>query len=137
MNESEHYCHWHDHFVAEVAKAMKLESDLSAVRKELEEAKRERAALSHDIDRHIAIASMEAERAETAESALAAAQKDAIDAITERDEWVIKWTLMRRQYAELRYPGMTNIVRAADAKEPNIDEAIRALSAQKDGAHDA
>ena len=39
-------------------------------------------------------------------------QRVCIKVMEERDEWAAKWHSMRRQYAELRYPGMTGIVRA-------------------------
>lgn len=42
-----------------------------------------------------------------------AAEVEALRA--ERDEWAAKWHAMRRQYADLRWPGMTNEVHAADA----------------------
>lgn len=28
----------------------------------------------------------------------------------ERDEWARKWHAMRKQYAELKYPGMTGVI---------------------------
>jgi hypothetical protein len=35
----------------------------------------------------------------------------------ERDEWAAKWHAMRKQYAELRYPGMTGVIRPVSAGE--------------------
>lgn len=41
-----------------------------------------------------------------------ASLKAQVDKLTkERDEWARKWHAMRRQYAELRYPGMTGVIK--------------------------
>jgi len=40
---------------------------------------------------------------------------DEIERLTrERDEWAAKWHAMRKLYAELKYPGMTGVVRPAE-----------------------
>lgn len=44
-----------------------------------------------------------------------ALRADALRLTCERDYWADRWTAMRKQYAELRYPGMTNEVRASSA----------------------
>lgn len=41
------------------------------------------------------------------------AERDALK--VERDEWAEKWHQMRRQYGEMRWPGMTRVVTASDA----------------------
>ena len=40
-------------------------------------------------------------------------ERDALK--VERDEWAAKWHAMRRQYGEMRWPGMTRVVTASDA----------------------
>jgi len=52
--------------------------------------------------------------------AAALAERDALaarvaEAEKERDEWAAKWQTVRRELAELKYPGMTGVVRANDA----------------------
>lgn len=51
---------------------------------------------------------------------VAEAERDALaarvaEAEKERDEWAAKWQTVRRELAELKYPGMTGVVRANDA----------------------
>lgn len=43
-------------------------------------------------------------------------QRLSVERLTrERDEWAAKWQDMRRQYAQLRWPGLTGVVKALEA----------------------
>ena len=56
---------------------------------------------------------------EAALCALAAKAESAADETVrlraERDQWAAKWHAMRRQYAELRWPGMNKAIHVQDA----------------------
>ena len=45
---------------------------------------------------------------------IAALEAELARVTTERDEWASKWKEMRRMLAEVKYPGMTNIVKVMD-----------------------